>query len=135
MLLYGSVHDYFSDKALKGTTVTLEQGSEVLQSVLTESKGEFAFHLPYEGRLILRFSKEGYLSKFTTIDTRGVTPQEHAPQMYVRMTLFRPVPGRDASFLNQPVGRAKYDPVLETIIWDTVYSGAIKMVREEYLRR
>ncbi len=135
MRLYGSVRDYFSYKKLEGVIVTLEQEGEVLQSVATDKKGDYALHLPYEGKLILRFAKEGYLSKFATIDTRGVPPRENAPNMRVEITLFSPIPGRDASFLNQPFGRAKYDPAVEAIMWDSVYEEAIRSTREEYLKQ
>ncbi len=126
--VYGTVKDYVSSKKLDGVTVTVFKNGGKLAEVITSASGKYEFNLDYGSEYKLVYSKTGVVSKNITIDTRNIPEEERVGGhgMNVEMTLFSELPGIDFSVLQQPIGKAHFDPTTKEVTWDLVYTEQIK---------
>ncbi|MBK9758843.1 MAG: hypothetical protein IPO90_02435 [Flavobacteriales bacterium] len=131
--VYGTVKDYTTSKKLDGVTVTVYKNGGKLAEVVTSANGKYEFNLDYGSDYKLTYSKSGIISKNISIDTKNIPEEERVGGhgMNVEMTLFQELPGIDFSVLQQPIGKAKFDPASKEVTWDLQYT---EQVRSEIAR-
>lgn len=126
--VYGTVKDYVSSKKLDGITVTVFKNGGKLAEVVTNASGKYEFNLDYGSDYKLVYSKAGMVSKNISIDTKNIPEEERVGGhgMNVEMTLFAELPGIDFSVLQQPIGKAKFDPTTKEVTWDLQYTEQVR---------
>ncbi len=126
--VYGTVKDYVSSKKLDGITVTVFKNGGKLAEVVTNASGKYEFNLDYGSDYKLVYSKAGMVSKNISIDTKNIPEEERVGGhgMNVEMTLFTELPGIDFTVLQQPIGKAKFDPTTKEVTWDLQYTEQVR---------
>lgn len=126
--VYGTVKDYVSSKKLDGITVTVFKNGGKLAEVVTNASGKYEFNLDYGSDYKLMYSRAGMVSKNISIDTKNIPEEERVGGhgMNVEMTLFTELPGIDFSVLQQPIGKAKFDPTTKEVTWDLQYTEQVR---------
>jgi hypothetical protein len=126
--VYGTVKDYVSSKKLDGITVTVYKNGAKLAEVVTSASGKYEFNLDYGSDFKLVYTKPGMVSKNISIDTKNIPEEERVGGhgMNVEMTLFQELPGIDFSILQQPIGKAKFDPTSKEVTWDLQYTDQVR---------
>ncbi len=126
--VYGTVKDYVSSKKLDGITVTVFKNGAKLAEVVTSASGKYEFNLDYGSDFKLVYSKPGMVSKNISIDTKNIPEEERVGGhgMNVEMTLFQELPGIDFTILQQPIGKAKFDPTSKEVTWDLQYTDQVR---------
>ena len=126
--VYGTVKDYVSSKKLDGITVTVFKNGGKLAEVVTNASGKYEFNLDYGSDYKLVYSRASMVSKNISIDTKNIPEEERVGGhgMNVEMTLFAELPGIDFSVLQQPIGKAKFDPTTKEVTWDLQYTEQVR---------
>jgi len=126
--VYGTVKDYVSSKKLDGITVTVFKNGGKLAEAITNASGKYEFNLDYGSDYKIVYSKAGMVSKNISIDTKNIPEEERVGGhgMNVEMTLFTELPGIDFSVLQQPIGKAKFDPNTKEVTWDLQYTEQVR---------
>ncbi|MBK6542711.1 MAG: hypothetical protein IPG10_15810 [Flavobacteriales bacterium] len=126
--VYGTVKDYTSAKKLDGVAVAVYKNGAKLTEVVTNASGKYEFNLDYGADYKIMYVKTGIVSKNITIDTRNIPEEERVGGhgMNIEMTLFSELPGIDFSVLQQPIGKAKFDPTSSEVTWDLQYTEQIR---------
>ncbi len=126
--VYGTVKDYTSVKKMDGVIVSVYKNGAKLTETTTNASGKYEFNLDYGADYKIVYSKQGIVSKNITIDTRNIPEEERVGGhgMNIEMTLFQELPGIDFSVLNQPIGKAKFDPTSSEVTWDLQYTEQIR---------
>ncbi len=126
--VYGTVKDYTSAKKLDGVVVSVYKNGAKLTETTTNASGKYEFNLDYGADYKITYAKAGIVSKNITIDTRNIPEEERVGGhgMNIEMTLFQELPGIDFSVLNQPIGKAKFDPTSSEVTWDLQYTEQIR---------
>ena len=126
--VYGTVKDYVSSKKLDGITVTVFKNGGKLTEVVTNASGKYEFNLDYGSDYKLVYSRAGMVSKNISIDTKNIPEEERVGGhgMNVEMTLFTELPGIDFTVLQQPIGKAKFDPTTKEVTWDLQYTEQVR---------
>ncbi len=133
----GSVKDAASMKKKENVTVTVYQNGSVFDSYTTSSNGRYEFELPLGMNYSFKFSSEDFLAKSINVDTRNIPDEDKAGgfDMDMDVSLFAYVEGFDKSILDQPIGKAKFDPVKNSIEYDFDYTAKItQLINEEFER-
>ncbi|MFT3885287.1 MAG: hypothetical protein QM724_07615 [Flavobacteriales bacterium] len=126
--IYGTVKDYASAKKLDGITVSVFKNGAKLAETVTNASGKYEFNLDYGSEYKVVYTKAGIVSKNISIDTRNIPEEERVGGhgMNIEMTLFPELPGMDFSILQQPIGKAKFDPGTNEVTWDLQYTQQIR---------
>jgi hypothetical protein len=122
----GHARDAFTRLPMRGVVVVLEVQGVRTEQCTTRIDGFYRFEVPVGQRYGIRFERHGLVTRHVVFDTRAV-PREwvDALEAELDMRLFPPLDGMDSALVNAPAGTASWDPVGETIIWDTVTSGPL----------
>ncbi|MBV6404720.1 MAG: hypothetical protein IT228_07030 [Flavobacteriales bacterium] len=126
--VYGTVKDYISAKKMDGVVVSVFKNGAKLTETITNASGKYEFNLDYGADYKITYTKAGIVSKNITIDTRNIPEEERVGGhgMNIEMTLFQELPGIDFTVLNQPIGKAKFDPTTSEVTWDLQYTEQIR---------
>ena len=77
----------------------------------TEISGTFALDLDFGAQYLLKFAKEGFVTKSIAVDTRipaGIDAKSDLIEFEVE--LYAKTEGVDVEMFNNPVGKIKYNP-------------------------
>ncbi len=122
-MIDGEVKDHWTGAPIGGAHVHVAAADGYTLDLDTDELGYYAFTLPYDRIYTLTYSKPGLVSKAVELDMNHV-PEEEQKRSFrtvVDIRLFAEIPGEDFSFLNEPVGRAKWDPTAGNMAWDMEY--------------
>ncbi len=131
--VYGYVKDDNSQLKMQGVTVALVEDGKVLNTYVTPLNGKFELDLAFDHAFELRFSKDGFVTKFIRIDTRNV-PKENRVGGFgfdVDIALFQIIEGVNFDLFKQPVGIAKYSAAKGDMDFDLEYTRAFLAKIEE----
>ncbi|MDZ4821879.1 MAG: hypothetical protein SH856_00280 [Flavobacteriales bacterium] len=121
---YGQIVDAATEKRLEDLTVQILKDGQLHDTYKVEGSGKYDFYVPLGFTYDLKFTKDGYTSKFVRIDTRNI-PQEDRTggfDVTVDMSLFKNVEGFNDNILKEPIGKADFDPIKNSIAWDFDYT-------------
>jgi hypothetical protein len=126
--IFGTVKDYFSSKKLDNVTVSVYKNGALLTEVRANASGKYELNLDYGADYKLVYSRPGMVSKIIAMDTRNVPEEDRlgGHGFNLEMTLFNDIPDVDFSILQQPIGKAKYDPAKGEVTWDLAYTEQIR---------
>ncbi len=106
---------------LANAKVTLFKNGNPIQSVHTQSNGEFIFNLDVNGEYLIEIEKSGFLPKKIAFNTELPNEVTGRWTMEFAMSLFPGCEGVNTSILNEPVDRIKYSSNKSDFISDEAY--------------
>jgi hypothetical protein len=135
--VYGTIKDEKTMKKMEGVRVTVKQNGQDYDAITTTSNGKYEFKVPLGYAYLLTFSSETYVAKKIDINTKGVPPEDMVGgfQLNMDLSLFSYIEGFDTSILDQPIGKAAFDPIRNSVDFDFDYTGRIKqLIDAEFAR-
>ncbi len=128
VMVYGTVKDMSSAKKLDGVTVSVFKDGAKLVDVLTNASGKYELNLDYGADYKIMCSKQGYVGKNISIDTRNVPDEERqgGHGMNIDFTMMVEIQGVDYSVLLEPFGKSKYEKATGTFEWDHEYTARMR---------
>lgn len=132
VLVYGRIRDHVTKEPLSDAFIVVSSELGIQDTVAVDDTAGYGFELPYDDRFTLRYGAPGRVTKLLTIDTRNIPEEERegGHGMNVDMTLFTPLPGRDYSFMEDPIGAASYNPADSALAWDTLVTARMRAAIE-----
>ena len=132
----GRIRDYFSSAPITDAYVAVRSANGIDDTVAVNDTAGYGFEVPYDDLYQLRYCAPGKVTKWITIDTRNIPPeeQEGGHGMHVDMTLFDARPGRDYSFMEQPMGVARYSAKDSAVTWDMAITERMKVRIDSVMR-
>ncbi|MBL7941276.1 MAG: hypothetical protein JNM00_00825, partial [Flavobacteriales bacterium] len=118
--IYGQVKDRDTDKKLESVEVVVLKDGSPFDSYMVEGSGRYEFYVPLGSIYDVKFIKAGYISKFVRLDTKSIPDEDRAGgfSLVVDMGLFLEVPGFNLNILNEPIGKASFNPIKNAMDWD-----------------
>lgn len=134
ILVHGHIKRYVDGAPVRKARVLLFSPLAGPDTVLANDSGYYECHLGYQ-QWTLVFEAPGYVPKKLVIEGHDVPEEERngGHGMNVEMTLFPPVSGRDFSFLNAPIGIARYSAMDSTLTWDTAITDSMRVLVQRAL--
>ncbi len=128
VMVYGTVKDMSSARKLDGVTVSVFKDGAKLVDVLTNASGKYELNLDYGADYKIMCSKQGYVGKNISIDTRNVPDEERqgGHGMNIDFTMMVEIQGVDYSVLLEPFGKSKYEKATGTFEWDHEYTARMR---------
>ena len=122
----GSVNQ--DKKALEGAEISVMRGNEVVETLLTNSKGNFIVNLELNSAYLLVYRKAGCVTKSVEFDTK--VPDDYNGQIFslkYKIDLFAKVDGLpEPSVLEKPVAKYEYSDDYEDFTYDPNYTKTRK---------
>ncbi|MGZ4088528.1 MAG: carboxypeptidase-like regulatory domain-containing protein, partial [Bacteroidia bacterium] len=102
-----------NEKGLAGATVSLFNGSTLVQQTTSAADGFFKLEIPPNGDYKVVITKDGHVTKRAEVSTFGVPADKNKDNFKNALriesfTLFKPLPGIDYSVLDQPLLKIGY---------------------------
>jgi hypothetical protein len=121
------VEGYVTDlkgNGIPGVAVAVNAGGKIVNNIITDGTGKYAFDLPLNNDYAIMVSKPGLVTKKYSVSTRGV-PEEKSTSKFstveASLTLFEKLDGVDYSLLNQPLNKYSYNPTKDNFEYDKNY--------------
>jgi tetratricopeptide (TPR) repeat protein len=137
--VFGTIKDLKSGKRLSDAKAILKVNGTEISSSTTSGNGKYELFLELEKDYELVFSKKGYFAKIINIDLRDIPEEEKNQgvfQLNIEIELFEEIEDIDASLLQQPIGKSRFDPLRGSIEWDMDYTvkqqRKIQVLMKEY---
>lgn len=133
----GIVEDHWSGKPIEGVAVIVTSPDGYREILATDEFGVYGITLPYDRVYRLRFAKVGLIGKVVELDNRDIPAKERerGHRMQVDMRLFKELKGEDLSFLDEPIGRARYDSATNSLKWDMDLTRSVQQRLQQVLDR
>ncbi len=110
-----------------GANITIEKNG-VRVKVVEAEKSKFEFPLEYDCEYIFSFSKDGYVTKKIQVSTK--VPKEKQSLEFESfkfdVEIFKQYDGVNTVIYNQPVGKIRFNDVLNEFDYDTDYTKSIQ---------
>lgn len=128
LYIFGVVKDYADGKKLENVKITAYQAGAKVDEYTTSGNGKYEFFLELGQEYELSFNRPGWVSKKVYMDSRNIPEEDIGAgfSMNIEMSLFEEVEGLDIKILEQPIGKAKYNPNTGAIEFDFEYTQKIK---------
>lgn len=128
LYIFGVVKDYADSKKLSGVKITAYQNGSQVDVYTTSGNGKYEFFLDLGQEYEVTFEKKGLVSKKVYMDSRNIPEEDIGAgfSMNIEMSLFEEVEGLDITILEQPIGKAKYNPNTGALEFDFAYTQKIK---------
>ena len=126
--IQGNIRDTDSMKKLETVQITVMQNGTQFDQFTTSGSGKYSLELPLGHDYIISFAKDDYIAKKIQIKTKNI-PEEDMKggfQLAMDMSLFQNVEGFDTSILDNPIGKAGFDPQKNSINFDFGYTAKIQ---------
>jgi hypothetical protein len=137
VLVYGQVKRLADRAPLEGAWVVVQRNGVKVAQLVTDSAGRYEVHLDYDEVYRLYYMQGGMVTKNVTIDLNSIpAPVRYGGHgMMIDVTLFQAYPCLDVSALEEPIGRARYEPADSTISWDIGYTESVRSRIADAMRR
>lgn len=110
-----------------GAKISIEKNG-VRVKVLEQDKSKFEFPLEYDCDYVFSFMKDGYVTKKVQVSTK--VPKEKQSLEFESfkfdVEIFKQYPGVNTVIYNQPVGKIRFNDVLNEFDYDTDYTKSIQ---------
>jgi len=128
LIVFGTLKDEGSGKKMPGVEVVVYQDGVEFDRLTTNARAEYDFSFPLRHDYTFSFEFPGYGNKRIQVDASGVPPEDLKGgfKLDLDMTLFELVDGFDTSILEDPYGKAAFDPVKNTVSFDFDYTNRMK---------
>ena len=137
LFIHGVVKDTESLKKLEIVKVEVYQNGAQFDVYTTSSNGRYEFNVPLGFNYEVKFTKSDFVGKKVHFDTRNIPDEDKKGGFKVNMdmTLFSSVEGFDTSILDQPIGKASFNPIENSIAFDFDYTSRVQqMIDDEFDR-
>lgn len=137
LFVYGVIKDVESLKKMNAVKVDVYQNGDVFDTFTTTSNGRYEFTMPLGFNYQIKFSSGEYVTKKVQFDTRNIPDEDKRGgfKSNMDMTLFGNVEGFDTSILDQPIGKASFNPIENSIDFDFDYTSRVqKLIDNEFER-
>lgn len=126
--IFGVVKDKATFKKMEGIDITVLKDGKEFQTFRTSNSGKFDLYLPLGNDYIIQFEKPGFISKKVSLATKSIPEEDRAGgfETNLDMTLFAEVEGFDKSILDQPIGKAGFNPQTNAMEFDFEYTAQIE---------
>ena len=137
LYVFGVVKDYNSGEKLENITITVTAGGEQIDQITTKGNGKYEFFLPLGKLYIIRYNRDDLVAKKVQLDSREIPEQDAMAgfSMNIEMTLFENMEGLDTSLLDEPIGKAKFDPEKSTMEFDFEYTRQIQSKIKDMMKK
>ncbi len=105
----GGVSYFTNGKPMSGVTVNLYEKSSLIETITTNSEGNFNFKLNLNSEYYIEVSKQGHISKKIYYNTNIPDYEKAVLLSEFEFTLFSPCPSLDYSLYKDPVALVKYN--------------------------
>lgn len=128
LMVFGTLKSEDSNKKMPGVEVVVYQDGQEFDRLTTNDRAEYDFSLPLRHDYTFSFEMAGYGNKRIQVDASGVPPEDLKGgfKLDLDMTLFELVEGFDTGILEDPYGRASFDPVKNTVAFDFDYTNRMR---------
>ena len=129
--------DRETNLVLDGVKITVLKDGKKENVIDLGTSGKFDFTLPLGYSYDFKFSRKEYVAKIMRIDTRNIPSEDRAGgfQIDFEGSLFKYVKGFNKRILKEPMGRAQFDPMTNSISFDFDYTASMqKKIDEEFNR-
>lgn len=128
LMVFGTLKSEGSNKKMPGVEVVVYQDGQEFDRLSTNDRAEYDFSLPLRHDYTFSFEMPGYGNKRIQVDASGVPPEDLKGgfKLDLDMTLFELVEGFDTGILEDPYGRASFDPVKNTVAFDFDYTNRMR---------
>ncbi len=131
MNIYGVVSDAMSSSKLAEVKVTVIKDGAQHNTFTTRANGKYEFYLDVSSNYELLFEKDGFVKRSIIIDSRNVPPELVGagiimPTDMSMYELTEALKAVDLSVFKQPIGKAKYDPAQDDLVWDFEHTNKVK---------
>lgn len=128
LYIFGVVKDYDDGKKLENVTINAYHNGSKVDQFVTRSNGKYEFFLELGKEYELDFNAKGFVGKKVYMDSRNIPAEDIGAgfSMNIEMSLFAELEGLDVSILDQPIGKAKYNPNTGALEFDFAYTQKIK---------
>src|SRR5688572_25778800 len=120
--------------AMREAKVCVTKDGKAFTSFLTSFNGTYYLYLPMGSEFVITVSKAGYVQKFFTVSTLGVSTESAKKKfsvMIADLELIENVPGVDYSVFNQPMNKYFYDPKTDDFGYDKKYMNEMLALVDE----
>lgn len=117
-----------------GAHVSVTKDGKTFTSFLTSLNGTYYLYLPMGAEYVVSVSKAGYVKKFFTVSTLGVSDESAKKKfnvMVADLELIENYPGVDYSLFDQPMNKYYYDPKSDNFVFDKKYLAQMMALVEE----
>jgi hypothetical protein len=139
VMVYGYLRDHHSDVGIADGEIHIMRPDmpDEVTTIRTNEFGFYAFTLGYDRIVHLRYAAPGMVAKTVILDLMGIpeVDREGGYGTNIDVRLFEPIPGEDLSFLEKPMGHARYVAEEGRLDWDHTVSTPIIQQLDEILRR
>ena len=135
--IHGSVKNEASRRNLEGVQVKVVQDGVEYDTYTTAANGRYGFNLPLGHKYMFTFSADGMVFKKIEINTKGIPPEDMAGgfKLNMDMTLFDMIEGFDLKIMDEPLGKAAFDPIRNSVEFDYNYTGQMQQKIADELKR
>jgi hypothetical protein len=136
VMVYGTVKDMSTAKKLDGVTITVFKNGAKLMDAMSNASGKYEVNLDYGAEYKVQCSKQGYVGKNISIDTRNIPEEERlgGHGMNIDFTMMVEIEGVDYSVLKEPFGKAQYVSSSGNFEWDMEYTARMRDAQARLLK-
>ena len=136
VMVYGTVKDMSTAKKLDGVTITVFKNGAKLMDAMSNASGKYEVNLDYGAEYKVQCSKQGYVGKNISIDTRNIAEEDRlgGHGMNIDFTMMVEIEGVDYSVLKEPFGKAQYLASSGSFEWDMEYTSRMRDAQARLLK-
>ncbi len=137
--VHGVVSDAMTSSKISEVKVSVKKNGSVHDSFTTRANGKYEFYLDSDAQYEFVFKKDGFANRTLIIDATSV-PAEFIGAgllMSVDMSMYEiteAMKGQDLSVFDPPIGKSKYDPVENDMVWDYDHTAKVKAAITSFIR-
>src|SRR5690606_31398689 len=121
--VHGVVSDAMTSSKLADVKVIVKKNGAEHNTFTTRANGKYEFYLDCGSKYEFVFEKQGFVKRSIIIDANSI-PEEIIGAGIIMPTdmsmyeITEAMQNEDLSVFDQPIGKAKYDPVQMDLVWD-----------------
>lgn len=123
VVVYGRVREHDRPRPIADASIAIIADGTEQFTLLCDSTGYYSIALDLGRVWRIRFAAPGRVSKTVEYDLRDTPKYEGGYGTNVDIRLFQNDPAVDFAFLEEPIGRCRYEPTSQMIAWDMAYTG------------
>ncbi len=135
--LHGLVTDYVTQGPMAKARIRIYKEGELVKVQTSNATGRYVYTFENHSNYVVRVDAPGYQGKCITIDTHGLEWEGDGKisDLEVEMRLLACRPGVDLSFLDLPLGLARFEPATGLTRWSRDYERNISADGRDLLQR